>query len=1282
MLLLAIIWLIAPVLSATYYVDTDSIGGTASDSNNGTISYPWLTISKANSELTAGDTLYIRNGTYSNNATVQDNCISPANIGTSGNTINYSAYNSETVILSGKGLYNSTVVARALIIICGRDYINIDGITTQNPSGGRWFHLEDSSHIHFDDCIFEVISNTMSWRASQFERSDYVQFVNCSWDGSNMDWSGQEFDLLENEYSTHYLFLRCSFGKAAHNSFGEMPYTWTSDTFGVFIDCDVENNWHSGLGLRGNKVLVEGCDFKNGGSETNPYNPTDQGNDPQLYISTEESIYRQNTMYNDTGMYFYASSAMKNCENNWLYHNTIYNAKKHGSSESYVGTLVFSEAGAGYQLKDNFLINNIMWKAEDDQQIFVYAISNNLNPAGNEISYNIIGDPVNTSSIRWGANTNTLSWMEGNDSEWIAGTNSLSDPNFTSPDAAIPDFSLQSDSPAIDMGRNITLANGSGVSITTLVCDDVVWAFSGSYAPWYCIHDDISADVIYFQQSDNSWVERTVIGINYVTNTITLDSAASWDDNASIYYKKFNGSAPDIGAFESTGIIEYDNEIRSNNPTTVYNDVGYNGVGQIGADSLFKSWVWFDLSEYNSTDIISYANLSLHWYFVHSGRNKSSNVGIYYSNATVDTNYLTWNNSSNGVAWREPGGNWLDANWADNGSTPFASKLFPVTAADNANHTFNITTLVQSIVNSSRSNNGFFIISNETNTNYIAFSSFDNTTQSHCPTLNITLGSPSPPSITSWQNNDTSDSTLDINVDLDQQVKFNATGNQTITTWTWKEDGIDQSHNYNNITLNWSLPGLYIVNVTAGNVNGVSSAVQWNVTVDDTTAWADSDYIYRQYILFNDSNIYGTNTNFSALIIITDTDITNVTQADGGDIALFNASTQLPHELIDFNLTPGYLRVWVRVSELSDTNRLIHIYYGNSTKSNQWNTTNTWQDYSLVMHLNDDTVDISGSGNNGTGSGIANITGKIGNASQFSFGDYIQIIGLLSSPSSATVTAWINQTGVDIVGSEIISLGDNLAFRLQPNLKSFYHYSTGWYDIETTDDIEDDDWTYMAASFQPNDQKIIKNAGTQLAAETNADAINYVGNGANTQIGRHGDGSTNYDYEGDIDELRLTTLIRNADWVHTEYLNQNDPATFYTIGAEEQQDEPDTKFEYWNGTAWVEGPDEYYLWFSCYRGDTESPNAEQSSSQPSLRITNNGTESGIPQMKLNMSAPSGIEIFVDDDNTYAGAVELNATYQTVSTTLTTGSNVTLWAWCNFDYPETWEYMTYANVTEV
>jgi hypothetical protein len=74
---------------ASYYVATNGV-----NTNPGTLASPYLAIQKAASVMVAGDTCYVRGGTYRETVT-------PANSGTAGSRITYQNYSNEVVIISG-----------------------------------------------------------------------------------------------------------------------------------------------------------------------------------------------------------------------------------------------------------------------------------------------------------------------------------------------------------------------------------------------------------------------------------------------------------------------------------------------------------------------------------------------------------------------------------------------------------------------------------------------------------------------------------------------------------------------------------------------------------------------------------------------------------------------------------------------------------------------------------------------------------------------------------------------------------------------------------------------------------------------------------------------------------------------------------------------------------------------------------------------------------------------------------------------------------------------------
>ena len=104
-----------------YYVATNG-----SDANAGTLTQPWRTVGKANTTMQAGDTVYVREGAYSD-------VIQPKNSGTSGAPIVYTRYQSETATLLGESAGMKGVVGIGWDLTTNsqgdpRSYIIVDGL--------------------------------------------------------------------------------------------------------------------------------------------------------------------------------------------------------------------------------------------------------------------------------------------------------------------------------------------------------------------------------------------------------------------------------------------------------------------------------------------------------------------------------------------------------------------------------------------------------------------------------------------------------------------------------------------------------------------------------------------------------------------------------------------------------------------------------------------------------------------------------------------------------------------------------------------------------------------------------------------------------------------------------------------------------------------------------------------------------------------------------------------------------------------------------------------------
>lgn len=139
--------------AAIYYVST-----TGSDSNTGTDLAPWRTVSKAAEMLNAGDTVYIKDGTYIEQ-------VIPARSGFAGNEITYAAFPGHTPVLDGETLSTANRDWGGLFWIKDKSYINVRGLRIQNSAsisgtpGIAGILVTNSSSINLEN---NAILNTRS----------------------------------------------------------------------------------------------------------------------------------------------------------------------------------------------------------------------------------------------------------------------------------------------------------------------------------------------------------------------------------------------------------------------------------------------------------------------------------------------------------------------------------------------------------------------------------------------------------------------------------------------------------------------------------------------------------------------------------------------------------------------------------------------------------------------------------------------------------------------------------------------------------------------------------------------------------------------------------------------------------------------------------------------------------------------------------------------------------------------------------------------------------------
>ena len=92
---------------------------------------------------------------------------------------------------------------------------------------------------------------------------------------------------------------------------------------------------------------------------------------------------------------------------------------------------------------------------------------------------------------------------------------------------------------------------------------------------------------------------------------------------------------------------------------------------------------------------------------------------------------------------------------------------------------------------------------------------------------------PQIPNITSWSNDNTYDNSLTLTVPRNTNVSFNATSNQTMTSWTWtgatQINGSSSNDSY--AFKNFTIAGVKTVSVYGINTNGSTQTITWTITV-------------------------------------------------------------------------------------------------------------------------------------------------------------------------------------------------------------------------------------------------------------------------------------------------------------------------------------------------------------------------------------------------------------------------------------------------------------------
>jgi PKD repeat protein len=506
-------------------------------------------LSTANANASAGDTITLRGGTYSMN-------ISPARSGTVGNRITFEAYAGETPTITV-----DEAGGRQAIKLIGKQYIKIDGITSSR-SLAFFF-------IGYGSCYNEIVNCT-------FDRSSFIYSLGLI---GNVDTA-----FNKGAGSNHNWIHNCTFSRygsiSAGDDIGTVRISAALDdpsSNNTFEDCVFFYGGHDNLDIGGRYNVVRNNVFHNEEAYYADTTGTSANSPVSGYFGNRNILL---TNYGDgvgTARYTLIES------------NRIGYA---GTPPDDDGAMGIENAGVQTLTRYNYIYGSAAdgyySKAQPVPSPGVFLKSGSYARVYNNTIYHSgFGDPDISAGFKWGIDVVGISLPEyfpwplnlafknnivydsfsgefaytpSAEGQITYENNFNTNPSFTNPNMSdktsltLPDLSLQAGSLCINAGTNLTKANGSGSNSTTLAVGDSLYFQDGTWG------SALTHGVTHFPD----WIAIGTVtnivqiaAINYAANTITLASPMTWTDNAKIWLFSdsggrcvLKGTAPDMGAHE------------------------------------------------------------------------------------------------------------------------------------------------------------------------------------------------------------------------------------------------------------------------------------------------------------------------------------------------------------------------------------------------------------------------------------------------------------------------------------------------------------------------------------------------------------------------------------------------------------------------------------------------------------------------------------------------------------------------------------------------------------
>jgi len=354
-------------------------------------------------------------------------------------------------------------------------------------------------------------------------------------------------------------------------------------------------------------------------------------------------------------------------------------------------------------------------------------------------------------------------------------------------------------------------------------------------------------------------------------------------------------------------------------------------------------------------------------------------------------------------------------------------------------------------------------------------------------------------------------------------------------------------------------------------------------------AWFNSSWANRVNLTIKNSKVYEDVNDFPMLINLSDlgTDFFNKVNLDGSDIRITTSEgIQLPREIVSIDTTLKNGEMWVKSNLSSSIDTILMIYFNNPlatepSPTSTYGSENVWNsNYLNVQHMNEDPSTTCAStnefcdstSNSHDGNAIGSMTsadriiGNIYNATDFDGSNdksNVADVSTLTPPNSFTLSMWVNVASYDgdltTWYGKWSESGSNREYNLGESSSSsnkiiFYVSSTGSnaFQVEGVRPSTGT-WTLIHASMTASSSINLYSDAVSIGNTTSSIPSAVHNGNADYTIGGPDDtfGGASRFPAIKIDEVRLIKGALSTGWMSTEYENQKNASTFYTIGSVE-----------------------------------------------------------------------------------------------------------------------------------